>query len=150
MNRCIVYQRRCFAKHCLIEAVDNEDWDAIDEFIAQGDYVKDPMFYDWAFELTKEDRDDRRDLGVSVLEKSKFEGDDFDRMKRPIYELMINDSHCYVRYRSAFCLVNQGVFSENGLKVVNFQRDLERTLNEAKDDDETKDIAIGYLDKLKE
>jgi len=123
----------------LIEAARKEDWDLVDEKIPE--LVKDPSVVNWAYDSGIDDEDGNvRDFAASILEKARISKERFDDMRETIYGHMGSDSNKYVRFRSAFALAAHGVGSHRD--------EVERVLHEAEKDEDTADIARGYLGKI--
>lgn len=119
----------------LQDAARREDWDAVDTSLSAGEIEE---YEIWAVANGMEDEDPNvRDLAVSILERSS-------QPLKPkvcdkLVSLMGNDSNPYVQFRSAFALFSHGVRSKGVMS----------TLHAALADDDTAEIAQGYLDSDK-
>lgn len=121
----------------LIEAVKDENWELVDEEIPK--ICNNGEFFRWASDPGLEDSDGNiRDFAASILEKTKriLSPD----VKARLYTHMKTDENPYVRFRSAFALINHKPIEQ-------YLADVLKVLREASEDPEVADIAKDYLSR---
>ena len=97
-----------------------------------------PENIEWALQKGINNEDGNlRDLAVSILEKSDYKLSE--NNLKTLQKLLETDENLYVRFRAAFALFNKGDKSEIVIKK----------LKEACENEDVKEIAEKYLDKLK-
>lgn len=122
----------------LIDAAKEENWDYIDERIQE--ISKNNTYISWAIKSGVDNEDGNvRDLAVSILGKTKLGKSEFQGVETKLHRLLY-DSNKYVRYRTAFALMEQNLeeYGTNHMVI--------KTLKEAKNDEAVSDLANWYLE----
>lgn len=123
----------------ITDAAKKENWEYVDSEIPS--IVADSRFIRWACKEGIENRNGNvRDLGVSILEKSKITFNSYPGLKDTLHSLMKTDANPYVRYRSAFTLAGHGAGK--------YKKEVVEVLNSAVKDKDVSEIAKGYLKKI--
>lgn len=131
----------------LVDAAVQQRWEYVDSRIPQlcHSIPSAKPYVAWAHETGLEDkRDDVRDLGATIIQKSPILKQRFHGMKEKIYMKMDSDTHFYVQFRLACAFVEHDPEP--------YESDIIEILQRATtdDDEEVVEEAKRYISRLSE
>lgn len=121
-----------------------EKWDEIDDdLIPQICGMDDPTTVDWALGELGSSDPNVRDVAASILGKHYIPQDKLEKTRDSLYTAMGSDTNEFVRYRSAFALVEHGTGKYPLGEIVS-------VLTEASKSEDVASIAKNYLKKIQD